>query len=127
MRVNPGESYADIHDWDYERACLRERAIANLEPVARERCEQYFIDNAETSRKVFDALIDHDAVTAVLCSAPASGDECELGRSLFRAVSAARMKFTNTYWQAFAKFAISHRGEEQTWPVNDNDVSEGMR
>lgn len=127
MRVAPGESYADIHDWDYERACLRDRAIANLEEVARERCDEFFIDNLKTSMRAWELTVEHDAIADALVYAAIGYDTCEMGLKLQRAVSAARMKFTNENWKAFATFAVDHRGDGQTWPQNDKDIAEGLK
>ena len=136
MRVAPGESYATIHDWDYEHACLRERAIANLESIARERCEEFFLEHAQrhanedleyASGRVLDALIEHDAVVLAICLAVNGTDECNAGHLLKRATDYARIKWTNENWKAFAAYAVDHRGDVRHWPINDNEIGEGTR
>ena len=127
MRVNPGESYADMIDHDAEREYEFERAIDRIETLARERADQYFNDESEVSRMVFEAIIEHPAVTDVLAAAPAANDECELGRRLSRAIAAARIKWVNDNWQSFAKFAVTHRGFDPQWPANDAQILEGAR
>lgn len=136
MRVAPGESYADLIDWDAERAALRERAIANLESVARERCEEFFLEHSQrhanadleyASGRVLDALIEHDAVVRAICMAVNGTDDCNAGHLLKRATDCARIKWTNENWKAFAAYAVDHRGEARHWPVNDNEIGEGAR
>lgn len=128
MRVNPGESYADMIDHAAERQYEFERAINRIETLARERAEQYFIDRTRDSRDVWEAIVEHPAVADVLSDAPSSSSNKDgLGRRLFRAISAARIKWTNDNWQAFAKFALTHRGFDPQWPANDAQILEGAR
>lgn len=127
MRVNPGESYADMIDHDAEREYEFERAIDRIETLARERAEQYFLDQSNDSELVFDAMTHHPAVVSVLETAPSSTDDCESGRRLGRAVAMARIKFVNDNWQSFAKFALTHRGFDPQWPANDAQILEGAR
>lgn len=123
MRVEPGESYADLIDHEAERLAARAIAIAKLEPEARERAECYFIDNTSTSSDVFCALAEHPSVADALVYAVNAGDEAELGRKLARAVAAARIKWVNSMWRQFAAYAIENRNSYRPpWPTNDADL-----
>ena len=124
MRVNPGESYADMIDHAAERQYEFERAIDRIETLARERAEQYFNDESEVSRMVFEAIIEHPAVTDVIAAAPDANDECEMGRRLSRAIAAARIKWVNDRWRDFARHSLGHC--DGLWPNNDKNISEGM-
>ena len=124
MRVEPRESYADMIDHDAEREYEFERAIDRIETLARERADQYFNDESEVSRMVFEAIIEHPAVTDVIAAAPAASDECELGRRLSRAIAAARIKWVNDRWRHFARYSLAHC--DGLYPHNDKHISEGM-
>ena len=123
MRVEPGESYADLIDYEAERQAAIAIAIAKLEPEARERAECYFIDHAGDSSDVFCALAEHPSVADALVYAVNASDEAELGRKLARAVAAARIKWTNDMWRQFAAYAVENRSSYRPpWPTTDSDL-----
>ena len=124
MRVEAGESYADLIDHEAERQAAIAIAIAKLEPEARERAECYFIDNTSTSSDVFCALAEHSAVADALVYAVNASDEAELGRKLSRAVAAARIMWVNSMWRRFAAYAVENGRSAYMppWPTKDADL-----
>lgn len=124
MRIKPGESYADIIDYEAERQAAIDAAIAQREPEARERAACYFDDNAGTSSAVFCAIAEHPSAADALVYAVNAGDEAELGRKLLRAVAAARIKWTNDTWRRFAAYAVEHGRSAYVspWPTTDSEL-----
>lgn len=124
MRVNPGESYADIIDYEAERQAAIDVAIAKREPEARERAACYFDDNAGASSAVFCAIAEHPAIADALVYAVNAGDDAELGRKLSRAVAAARIMWVNSMWRRFAAYAVEHGRSAYmpTWPTTDSEL-----
>lgn len=124
MRIKPGESYADIIDYEAERQAAIDAAIAQREPEARERAACYFDDNAGASSAVFCAIAEHPAIADALVYAVNSGDEAELGRKLARAVAAARIMWVNSMWRRFAAYAVEHGRSAYMppWPTTDSEL-----
>lgn len=123
MRVEPGESYADLIDHEAERQAAIAIAIAKLEPEAREYAECYFIENAGDSSEVFAAIVEHPCVADALVYTSVARDEAELGRALSRAVAAARIKWVNDMWRKFAAYAVENRNSYRPpWPTKDADL-----
>jgi len=116
MRVNPGESYADIIDHEGEAADKMDRAIRSIEPEARQECGEFFADHTDD---VWEEIIEYPAVGAAIEFAATSDDATEIGSKMLRALGMARIKFVNEQWTGWARWAIEHRhrhDDDYRWP-----------
>ena len=123
MRVHPGESYADLVDWDAEEADRIERGVEFFEDEARECAEEYFCDHYAQSYLVLTELAEHPAVVDAVCAAINSPDESDLGKQLKRAVGYARIKWVEENWRRFALYRVNC-GRSGRFPRTDAEIGE---